>query len=308
MMFILSLILLLARRSNNAGAAGWIILGLIALAIIWYNIKSKIEENKYEAQKKAQNENTEKPKESVRQYHPTNYIRSSNPTSRVTTIRSANSSQIIIPNRNNRRLSPNAGQIWNNRDQERLREMVRSGCSISQIAVELGRTDGAIRARINRLGLENLNVSEQITNNYNFELFHFTAPENLASIRQYGLLSWQELERRNISHIPASSTLSRNLDSRVGLEDYVRLSKSQNHPMFEAAIYYGRIRRLVWLKINPNVIDLPSTLFSDDNATSNRATINNDKNTALNSTSPQAEILVKTRIDPAKIIFPENIN
>ena len=135
-------------------------------------------------------------------------------------------------------------------------------------------------------------------------LYHFTDPRNIPSIKKYGLLSWYELNKKNIYHIPASNSLSRNLDIRRNLEDYVRLSLNKNHPMFARAINEGRVKNLVWLKIDPIVMNFPDTLFSNDNATSNRAVINNNKDTALKSKSSQAEVLVKKRIDPKYIIFP----
>lgn len=135
-------------------------------------------------------------------------------------------------------------------------------------------------------------------------LYHFTSPKNIPSIKKYGLLSWYELTRRNIPHVPASNTLSRNLYCRHNLEDYVRLSLNQNHPMYNRALIEGRVSKLIWLKIDPIVMDFPDTLFSSDNATSNRAVINSRKETALRSKSPQAEVLVKKRIYPKYIIFP----
>lgn len=135
-------------------------------------------------------------------------------------------------------------------------------------------------------------------------LYHFTDPRNIPSIKKYGLLSWYELNKKNIYHIPASNSLSRNLDIRRNLQDYVRLSLNKNHPMFARAINEGRVKNLVWLKIDPIVMNFPDTLFSNDNATSNRAVINNNKDTALKSKSSQAEVLVKKRIDPKYIIFP----
>lgn len=138
-------------------------------------------------------------------------------------------------------------------------------------------------------------------------LYHFTDPRNIPSIKKYGLLSWYELNKKNIYHIPASNSLSRNLDTRRNLEDYVRLSLNTNHPMFARAINEGRVKNLVWLKIDPIVMNFPDTLFSNDNATSNRAVIINNKDTALKSNSSQAEVLVKKRIDPKYIIFPRGL-
>jgi hypothetical protein len=76
--------------------------------------------------------------------------------------------------------------------------------------------------------------------------------------------------------------------------------------MFSAAIYYGRVQSLIWLKINPNVIDLSGTLFSNTNATCNQVIINQFKDTALKSNDLQAEVLVKEKIDPSYIIFNSN--
>lgn len=140
-------------------------------------------------------------------------------------------------------------------------------------------------------------------NENNFYLYHFTDSRNIPSIKKYGLLSWQELLNKNIKHIPASNELSRRLDKKHNLEDYVRLCLNKDHPMFRAALYYGRVNNLVWLKIKTEVIDIPDTLFSNDNATSSRAIIDYSKLTAFNSKSTQAEILVKKRIEQKYIIF-----
>lgn len=136
-------------------------------------------------------------------------------------------------------------------------------------------------------------------------LYHFTDPSNIPSIRQYGLLSWYQLVQRGIQHSPASNDFSRNLDQRRNLEDYVRLCLQPSHPMADAALYYGRIRQLVWLQIDDSVLYLPGTLFSSDNATSNRAIINNYRSTAFDSNSPQAEVLIQSHIPVNYIIFPD---
>jgi hypothetical protein len=140
-------------------------------------------------------------------------------------------------------------------------------------------------------------------------LYHFTDPSNIPSIRQYGLLSWFQLLRRGIKHIPASNDTSRSLDQRKNLEDYVRLCLQPAHPMAEAVLRYGRIRQLSWLQIADAVLDFPGTLFSSDNATSNRAIIDNNLYTAIYSSSPQAEVLIRSHIPFEYIIFPnENVN
>lgn len=135
-------------------------------------------------------------------------------------------------------------------------------------------------------------------------LYHFTDPRNLNSIKKYGLLSWMQLESRGIRHYPASNSLSRNLDLRVELEDYARLCLHDRHPMAYKAVYEGRIISFVWLEIDDSVTRWRSTLFSDENATSNIAIVDNYWSTAFNSDSVQAEVLIKSSLNPKWITFP----
>ena len=64
-------------------------------------------------------------------------------------------------------------------------------------------------------------------------LYHFTDMSNIDSIKQNGgLFSWQYMENNNISiSKPGGDGFSRQLDKRKGLQDYVRLSFTKNHPM-----------------------------------------------------------------------------
>lgn len=200
---------------------------------------------------------------------------------------------------------PNANKIWTAKEDLDLKKLYSNGVAATELAKTFGRNIEEVNLRIKQLRLKYLELNEQVevTNNYNFYLYHFTDPRNLQSIKKYGLLSWEQLLNKNIIHYPASNDLSRNLDRRYNLEDYVRLSLNQNHPMFSAALYYGRVKSLVWLKVKPSVIDLPGTLFSNTNATCNHVVINQIKDTALKSNDIQAEVLVKERIDPTYIIF-----
>lgn len=203
--------------------------------------------------------------------------------------------------------SQNAYKKWSTVEDEKLKNLFLQNKSIPEIARLLGRSSNAISRRIEKIKCEkNTSNLSYVKPKYDFSLFHFTDPRNLPSIKKYGLLSWQELVNKKIHHYPASNELSRSLDRRYNLEDYVRLSLNKKHPMFSAAIYYGRVQQLVWLKINPDIIDFKDTLFSNDNATCNNVTISNNKFTALRSTSPQAEVLVKHCVDPKYITFPED--
>jgi hypothetical protein len=104
-------------------------------------------------------------------------------------------------------------------------------------------------------------------------LYHFTDQDNLESIiRNGGLYSWVDCESKGITIAkPGGDQDSRNLDSRDGLGDYVRVSFTQQHPMMYVAIRDGRISSPVVLEIDPRVIYWTDTLFSDRNATKNGA-------------------------------------
>lgn len=75
--------------------------------------------------------------------------------------------------------------------------------------------------------------------------------------------------------------------------------------MASRALYEGRIKDYVWLEISGAVAQWTATLFSSDNAVAKRAIINNDPNTALKSSSIQAEVLVLTILDARWITFPD---
>ena len=140
---------------------------------------------------------------------------------------------------------------------------------------------------------ESLKLKEQLkrTNNFKSEweefkkilkdseintLFHFTDKANLKSIKKYGgLYSWQHCDSNNI-YIPSpgGNELSRNLDKSKGLEDYVRVSFTRNHPMM--FVEHTRDRNNIILELDPEVVYLKSTLYSDVNANRKGASIGND--------------------------------
>ena len=123
-------------------------------------------------------------------------------------------------------------------------------------------------------------------------LYHFTDRRNLASIKRYGLLSWPELERRGFHYYPGSNSLSRQLDEKHDVANYVHLCLRKYHPMLDQCLREGRIEQFAWLIIDDTVMNWRATLFSDDNAASNHAEIGHDRWIALNSDSNQAEVLV----------------
>lgn len=101
-------------------------------------------------------------------------------------------------------------------------------------------------------------------------LYHFTDRRNLESIRKHGgLFSWQTCLNKGIN-IPyaGGDGSSRLLDRRHGLQDYVRLSLCNDHPMMWRLKQMGY--DLVLLKIKVDAAVLRDTLFSDMNATDNQ--------------------------------------
>ena len=144
-------------------------------------------------------------------------------------------------------------------------------------------------------------------------LYHFTDIENVQSIIDNGgLFSWKYCEENGIN-IPheGGDEWSREKDMQYGLEDYVRLSFCDDHPMTYRLKCSGR--RLVLLKIRPDVAYAQDTLFSDINAVAahhhhggdinsfNLIDLHAVKQHFVSRNSPffekhQAEVLVKTCI------------
>lgn len=109
-------------------------------------------------------------------------------------------------------------------------------------------------------------------------LYHFTDSRNLASVEKYGgLYSWWQCKRRGIRVTePGGSSLSRRLDQSKGLQDYVRLSFNFSQPMMHLAVRDRGIRGPAILEIDPSVVFLETTLFSNVNATDGRACVGGD--------------------------------
>jgi hypothetical protein len=129
-------------------------------------------------------------------------------------------------------------------------------------------------------------------------LYHFTDSRNIPSICKFGLLSWKQLVKRKIKHWPASSEQSRVCDARKNLDDYIRCCLNMEHPMAYVALREGRIQDYVWLEIDDIVMQWQATLYSSDNAVASWSIINNNPQTALDSNSIQAEVLIKKDLNP----------
>lgn len=97
--------------------------------------------------------------------------------------------------------------------------------------------------------------------------YHFTALENIDSIRNSGgLYSWYYCEQNEIQiPIAGGNNSSRDFDRQFGLQNYVRLSFCDVHPMSWQLRQIGI--NVVLLRISTEVALWQSTKFSDINAT-----------------------------------------
>ncbi len=108
-----------------------------------------------------------------------------------------------------------------------------------------------------------------ILDNNIYKLYHFTDQSNIASIKKHGgLYSWHYMLKNKIA-IPMAGgdQLSRMLDARYGLQNYVRTSVCRQHPMMYFAQNEGRLNNPIILEIDPVVVSLQQTMFANMNAT-----------------------------------------
>lgn len=101
------------------------------------------------------------------------------------------------------------------------------------------------------------------------KLYHFTDIANMSSIKEKGgLFSWYYCDQNQIRITrEGGSPISRELDRRHNLHDYVRLSFCKNHPMQYRLQQAGY--SLVLLEIAVDVVFFENTRFSNINATDN---------------------------------------
>lgn len=148
--------------------------------------------------------------------------------------------------------------------------------------------------------------------------YHFTDRKNLQSIKKLGgLYSWNYLESNNLNYVNSGGNQeSRSLDRRRNLQDYVRLSFSDNLPMKWHREQEGY--DIVLLKISLSIIN-DDMLVSDINATDTNCNFSNGykgldivdyqavKKGICYRTDPlfkkkQAEILIKSKVPSEYII------
>lgn len=94
-------------------------------------------------------------------------------------------------------------------------------------------------------------------------LYHFTDHKNLISIKKLGLLSMRLLRQQNVAVVPGGNRWSLDADLQFGMDAYVHLCFSDDHPM-EYRAKNADARYFKFLHVDPAVMQLPGVLFSDD--------------------------------------------
>lgn len=140
------------------------------------------------------------------------------------------------------------------------KEVVEAGCQAATLETE------RLRASVEQRKPEADAIAAYLERNGVQYFYHFTDRQNLESIiKKGGLYSWKySLDNSIAIACPGGDQLSRQLDQRFGLEDYVRLSFCDDHPMSWRLKQLGS--DLVLLKIKKDVALFSDTLFSDINA------------------------------------------
>ena len=94
------------------------------------------------------------------------------------------------------------------------------------------------------------------------KLFHFTDASNVDSIRKNGLMSASKLTAQAINATMNSDEVSRKMDAKAGLEQYVRLSFNNKNPMMFVCREKGRIANPVVLQVKLEVVSRSGVLFA----------------------------------------------
>lgn len=161
------------------------------------------------------------------------------------------------------------------REQERQAEELRrkrqeKADKRAEEALKKEQAEQAERQRLEKLSSERKenwdDFYQVLVSNSIRYLYHFTDIRNIPSIKRHGgLFSWYYCKNNNIS-IPCQGGDydSRELDKKYGLQDYVRLSFCDDHPMAYRLQQSGSDIKVLRIKID--VALLKDTLFSDINA------------------------------------------
>lgn len=179
--------------------------------------------------------------------------------------------------------SPNGFRIWSrNHTNASIEDIIQNESAIQQAEtdyliqhreeLERLRREDVERQRLNPLSstlkAEAPAILQYLRSSGVTCFYHFTDRRNLDSIRRNGgLFSWKYCDDHNITGRQGGSEQSQSLDVRHGLQDYVRLSFCDDHPMMYRLGFDGY--DLVLLRIDIQVAAFEGTRFSTINATDN---------------------------------------
>jgi hypothetical protein len=192
--------------------------------------------------------------------------------------------------------------------QKREQEAIQKKAEEEKLNAKANRLKALLSKRSNWRDFQRVLQENGITTFYHFTDFH-----NLKSIKeQNGLYSWHYADSNGIViNFPGGDTLSRDLDKRYGLHDFVRVSLCTDHPMQYRLEQRGR--NLALLKVDIEVAYYENTIFCNINATDSshkkgnhledleRIRFSATKRNFVSREDPdfkhhQAEVLVKTWI------------
>lgn len=191
---------------------------------------------------------------------------------------------------------------------KREQEAIQKKAEEEKLNAKANRLKALLNKRSNWRDFQRVLQENGITTFYHFTDFH-----NLKSIKeQNGLYSWHYADSNGIViNFPGGDTLSRDLDKRYGLQDFVRVSLCTDHPMQYRLEQRGR--NLALLKVDIEVAYYENTIFCNINATDSshkkgnhledleRIRFSATKRNFVSREDPdfkhhQAEVLVKTWI------------
>ena len=100
-------------------------------------------------------------------------------------------------------------------------------------------------------------------------VYHFSSSKNTDSIKKLGICSIQYLKELGVSVDYVSTSQSQSIDRYKGFEDYIHLGFEKKHPMLMRALANGVLYSYKIYDINPSVLFLKDTWYSDRNAIKN---------------------------------------